>query len=91
MAYVKIIKSNLHDIIDPFYRELSATHPILTPRQIQVANLIKVGKTTKEIAEILCVSKAAVDFHRDKIRKKLGLTNKKVNLRSYLSLAGKTT
>lgn len=88
MAYVKIIKSNLYDITSPFYRELSSSHASLTPKQIQVANLIREGKTTKEIAEIMCVSKAAIDFHRDKIRKKLGVTNKKVNLRSYLSLSG---
>lgn len=88
MAYVKIIKSNLYDIISPFYRELSSSHANLTPKQIQVANMIREGRTTKEIAEILCVSKAAIDFHRDKIRKKLGLANKKVNLRSYLTLSG---
>jgi len=85
---VKILKSNLQDIIHPFYRKLSVAYPNLTPRQVQVANLIKAGKTSKEIAELLCISKAAVDFHRDKIRKKLGLTNKRVNLRSYLSQAG---
>ncbi len=88
MAYVKIIKSNLYDIVSPFYREVSARYSSLTPKQVQIANLIKEGKTTKEIAEILCVSKAAIDFHRDKIRKKLGLNKKKVNLRSYLSLPG---
>jgi len=87
-AYVKIIKSNLYDIISPFYREVSTKHSSLTPKQVQIANLIKEGKTTKEIAEIMCVSKAAIDFHRDKIRRKLGLNNKKVNLRSYLSLPG---
>ncbi len=88
VAYVKIIKSNLHDIVSPFYREVSSKHSSLTPKQIQISNLIKEGKTTKEIAEILCVSKAAFDFHRDKMRRKLGLNKKKVNLRSFLSLHG---
>lgn len=84
-AYAKIIKSNLRDIVSPFLRDLGEGHATLSPRQVQIVALIKEGKTTKEIADILCVSKAAVDFHRDKIRKKLGLTHRKVNLRSYLS------
>ena len=88
MAYVQIIKSNLYDIVSPFYREFSLKHSSLTPKQVQIANLIKEGKITKEIADILCVSKAAIDFHRDQIRRKLGLNNRKVNLRSYLTMSG---
>ncbi|MEZ4549185.1 MAG: helix-turn-helix transcriptional regulator [Desulfobacterales bacterium] len=52
--------------------------------QIQVADLVKAGKTTKEISEILRLSDRAIEFHRNNIRNKLGLKNKKVNLRSYL-------
>ncbi|MDD5168724.1 MAG: helix-turn-helix transcriptional regulator, partial [Syntrophales bacterium] len=56
-----------------------------TPKEIQVATLIKEGQTTKEIAKLMKVGKGAVDLHRHHIRNKLGLNNKKVNLRSYLS------
>jgi len=56
----------------------------LTPTEIQVAVLIKEGKSSKEIAESLRVSAAGIDFHRKNIRKKLGLKNTKTNLRSFL-------
>jgi PAS domain S-box-containing protein len=79
-----IIDSNLQEVVSPLSVNLSARIPNLTPSEAQVANLIKEGKTSKEIAEILCVSKAAIDFHRANLRKKLHLVNQKTNLRSYL-------
>ncbi len=79
-----IIKSNLKEIISPFARKLSAKHLALTPAEIKIADLVKLGKTTKEIAELLNVSAGAIEFHRNNIRKKFGLKNKKINLRSYL-------
>jgi len=84
-TYLSILESNLNDIISPFLRRLSAKYLNLTPTEIQTANLVKEGKTTKEIAELLRSSKWAIDFHRNNLRKKLGLKNKKANLSSYLS------
>jgi DNA-binding CsgD family transcriptional regulator len=55
-----------------------------TPTEIQIANLLRQGKTSKEIAEFINSSPKAVAFHRENIRKKLGLKNKKINLKSYL-------
>jgi PAS domain S-box-containing protein len=83
-AYVSIIKSNLTEIVSPFLQALSLKHLSLTPREIQTADLIRLGKTTKEIAEVLNVSTRAVEFHRENIRSKLGLKNKKANLRTHL-------
>ncbi len=82
-TYVDIIESNLDDIISPFINSLSSKHSKFTPSEIQVANLVKDGKTTKEIAELLNSSGFAVDFHRKNIRKKLDLKYKD-NLRSHL-------
>ncbi|SDP41760.1 PAS domain S-box protein [Desulforhopalus singaporensis] len=83
-SYIEILKSNLNEIVSPFSRKLSASHLYLTPKEIQVANLIKENKGTKEIAELLNISISAVQFHRHNIRRKLGLVDKKINLMSYL-------
>ncbi len=83
-SYVEILDDHLQDILSPFLRNLGTKHLNLTPKEIQVASLIREGKTSKDIAEILGVSARAVDFHRDNIRIKLGIKNKKANLRSYL-------
>ncbi|MDQ5984423.1 MAG: hypothetical protein CSYNP_00118 [Syntrophus sp. SKADARSKE-3] len=81
---VNIVEKNLSGIISPFRRRLSSKYLNLTPKEIQVSYLIKEGKTTKEIAEMMTISEATVSLHRDHIRKKLGINNKKINLISYL-------
>ena len=83
-AFINIIESNLKDILSPFARSLSSKYLGLTPTEIQVANLIKQGKTTKDIAELSNLSPRTIEFHRDNIRNKLGIKNKKVNLRTHL-------
>jgi len=83
-SQINTIESILRGIISPFTQKLSSRMLNLTPKEIQVANLIRDGRTTKEIAEHLDVSKSAIDTHRHHIRKKLGLRNKRVNLTSYL-------
>ena len=83
-TYVDIIRSNLKELISPFGNTLSSKYTILTSTEIQVADLIKHGRTSKEIASLLNVSIKAISFHRGNIRKKLGLVNKKINLRSQL-------
>jgi PAS domain S-box-containing protein len=81
---VNIMESNLENIISPFISKLSSKYFNFTPMEIKVANLVKEGKTNKEIAELLCLSKNTILFHRYNIRSKLGLKNKKINLRSHL-------
>ncbi len=81
---INTIESNLKNIISPFLRNLTLNCFNLTPKEFQVANLVKEGRTTKDIAEFLNVSAGAIDFHRNSIRKKLGINCKKSNLRSFL-------
>lgn len=84
LSYINLIEVNLNEIISPFSYKLSSKHLNLTNKEIEVANLIKEEKTSKEIAAILNSSVAAVNVHRFHIRKKLNLT-KTQNLRAYLS------
>ncbi|MCG8619951.1 MAG: LuxR C-terminal-related transcriptional regulator [Desulfobacterales bacterium] len=80
-----ILTTNLGELLHPFSKKLSDPLTALSPREIQVANMVKNGMSTKEIAAVQNCAIRTVTNHRDNIRKKLGLVNKKVNLRSYLS------
>jgi len=83
-TYVNLIESNLNEIVAPLVREFSKINLKLTPTEIQVTNLVKQGKTTKEIAEFINLATSTIDTHRNKIRKKLGIKNKKINIRTHL-------
>ena len=81
---LELIAERLQEIISPFLNRLTTLHKILTPQEIHVATMVREGRTSKEIAEVMMISVSAVDFHRKHIRKKLGMTGSGQNLRSYL-------
>jgi DNA-binding CsgD family transcriptional regulator len=81
---VEIIETHLNDVISPLLQRFVNAKILLTPQETQVASLVKDGKTSKEIADILNVSGTTVNFHRKNLRVKFGLTNQRTNLRSYL-------
>jgi len=83
-ANLAVLESNLNTITSSFIPNLKSAYSGFTPRELQIAQLVKEGKTTKEIADLLHSSERAIEFHRDNIRDKLGLKNKRSNLRSYL-------
>ena len=83
-AYMDIVETNLKAIISPSLNHMSAKHYHFSPQEIQVAALIKSGRSSREIASILKTSIKTINFHRGNIRRKLGLVNKKANLRSKL-------
>lgn len=80
----EIADTNLRDIVSPFLRTLSSLGMLLTPQETEVANLVRSGRSSKEIADIMNLSVSGVDFHRKRLRQKLGLANTQKNLRSYL-------
>ena len=84
LSYLNILESNLKEIISPFAFKLASNYLDLTPKEIQIAGLIKDGKQDKEITELLNISIDTVKFHRKNIRKKLGIYGKGKNLRAYL-------
>jgi PAS domain S-box-containing protein len=81
---VDIVESNLNEILSPFIKSMASRYANFTPKEIQIADLMKKGKTTKEISQILNLSPRTIDIHRYNIRRKLNINKKKVNLQSYL-------
>ncbi|HBB67306.1 MAG TPA: hypothetical protein DCZ93_08405 [Elusimicrobia bacterium] len=82
--HLDLLEKSLGTLISSFGRRLTEKHLKLTPKEIEVSNMVKAGMTTKEIAGLLNASSQTVDKHRNNIRKKLGLANKSVNLVSFL-------
>lgn len=83
---IELLESELKNIISPFSKKLSDPMMNLTPKEIEIASLIKFGKTNKEIADFLNNSIHTISHHRENIREKTGLKNKKrSNLRTFLS------
>jgi DNA-binding NarL/FixJ family response regulator len=82
--YLNVLENNLKNIVSPYMFKMSTTYKNLTPQEIQIANLIRLGKNTKDIAELLNTSAHTVGTHRNNIRKKMKLRNSKSNLRSHL-------
>jgi len=83
-ANIDVLESHINDLVSPLANMLSSPGYNLTFKEMQVASLVKEGKTNKEIADLLHISVRTVRFHRENIRKKLGLRKKKLNLRSHL-------
>jgi DNA-binding response OmpR family regulator/DNA-binding CsgD family transcriptional regulator len=83
-SYLMLIETNLDNITSSFLYHLKMRYLNLTHREVQVASLVKEGKSTKEIAELLNIAIKTVVFHRNSLRNKLGLKNQKANLRAHL-------
>ena len=81
-VFLDILETNLKGLTSPIINKIHSLG--LTAGEIAVASLLREGKTTKQISELLNISLKAVEFHRHNIRKKLGLTGKKANLTTHL-------
>ncbi len=82
--HLNLIENSLQGIASPLTQALPTVLSRLSPREIQICNMIKNGLTSKEIAQILNTSEGTVRFQRKNIRKKLDLTNKKISLADFL-------
>ena len=82
--YVELLRDNLEEIAAPFISQLSDAHRSLTMTEIGICNMIRNGLTSKEIARMRGGSDATVSRHRERIRRKLGITGSATNLASYL-------
>jgi PAS domain S-box-containing protein len=81
-AYLDALDTHLNEITTPLLQNIRQFN--LTPREIKVASLVKQGKPSKEIAEMLGIARGSIEVHRRSIRKKLGLTSRKANLLTHL-------
>lgn len=83
-GYLQLLEDNLKSLTSSFGSEISKKMHKLTPREIEVCNFIKSGLSSKEIGGLLNITHRSVETYRNFIRKKLGLTNQKINLTTYL-------
>lgn len=91
-AYVSLLRQSLQDICSPFLTQLVRDHLELTPAEVAITAMLRNGLSTKEIAQIRCITPATVRRHRENIRRALGLQNRKINLVTYLrSSAGQAS
>ncbi|MFC1888415.1 PAS domain S-box protein [Thermodesulfobacteriota bacterium] len=82
--YIDLLQHHLVELASSFGREITERTPGLTSREIEISNMVKSGLTSKEIADLLNISHKTVEKHRRNIRSKLGISNKKINLSSFL-------
>ena len=83
-SLLEILESHLKELTSKFGKTLALEYRVLTPTEMRVAALVRDGKTSKEIADLLCISEKTASFHRNNIRSKLGLRGMGINLRSHL-------
>ncbi|MGZ8983900.1 MAG: PAS domain S-box protein [Methylotenera sp.] len=83
---ISTLDANLQRLISSYgcATSITSAYKNLTPKEIQVASMVREGLSTKVIAATLSLSPETISIHRKNIRKKLGLDSKSDNLRSYL-------
>jgi PAS domain S-box-containing protein len=82
--YLDVLEASLKNLTSSFGRSVSEKKFKLSPREVEIANLIKNGISSKEISTMLNISFKTVETHRNKIRRKLDILNKDINLITYL-------
>jgi DNA-binding CsgD family transcriptional regulator len=83
-GYVRLLRRNLEEITSPLVDRLSRRFLALTPSELRICNMIRMGFATKEIARLRHIAPSTVSRHRESVRRKLGLVGKNVNLITYL-------
>jgi PAS domain S-box-containing protein len=83
-GYLASVDATLQALYASFEHTLSPRFLKLTPAEIEVAHLVRHGKSTKEIARLLNISPRTADMHRLSIRRKLGVDDRRTSLRVFL-------
>ena len=82
--YVDLLKTHLEELVSSFGRKIRGKRLNLTPREIEICNMVKGRLTSKEISKLLNISLQTVEKHRKNIRHKMGISKKNINLTSFL-------
>ncbi len=82
-TWMGMIRASIEHILSPTQKSLAQEYGF-TSTESRLAELIKQGLSTKEIASMLQLSKRTIDTHRHNMRKKLGLSHTSRNLRACL-------
>ena len=83
--YLRLLEENIAQLTSSFGSKICHLNQRLTPRESEICNMIRAGLGSKEIGKMLNISYRSVETYRKNKKKKLGITNKKINLTSYLS------
>lgn len=82
--YISLLQRNLEELTSTFSSRITEKKTNLSPREIEICNMIRNGFASKEISSLLNISCQTVEKHRKNIRNKFGISNKKINLISFL-------
>jgi len=84
LKHVKLLRKNLKKLTSSFGRRLTEKSAKLSPREVEICNMIKNGLTSKEISGMLSISILTVERHRFNVRNKFGLVKQGLNLTTFL-------
>ena len=85
---IELLEKNLTNMTMGFTKTLRHRISRLSPRQLELCNMIKSGMKNKEIADVMGISLRTVETHRNAIRKKLGISRDNTNLTTFLNSPG---
>jgi len=84
--HLQLIRTSLGDLVSPLVDDREAGFSKLSPRELEISNMVRQGLRSKEIARLLSVAEGTVEQQRKNIRRKLGLKGSSNNLSSYLKV-----
>jgi hypothetical protein len=72
-SLVETLELSLKNVFGDYTHDLAKVFSHFTPREMQVADLLRSGLPSKQIASVMGISVEKVNSHRNNIRKKLGV------------------
>ncbi len=84
-SLARLLKSTIEHMTSPFATKAALGDFNLTQREIQICNMVATGLSIKQIAQLTNTSPLTIEKHRKTIRRKLGISDNKTNLVTYLN------